>query len=222
MSFGLIFAILVGTLVILSALYVRYWQIPEKPNDGIAATVNGKEISMETLDQYVREASSELIDEGIDPKTSEGLQEARKKVLQELIDHTLLLEFSTKTQKPIPDTIVENTYQEAVASYGGETEAIRILAEKGVTLEMLRARLKDQLTIAQYLSSEIPEQNYRATDEELGAFYATYVVSVVTNPPPFENLAESIRVQVEQEKFAALYKSYVRQLRESASIDIRI
>ncbi len=118
------------------------------PTEGLAALVNGQPITYEEYERQVDQVEAFFQQEGLDLEGQEGqdrLAQARRQVLEQMIDQELIRESATEMGISISDAELEANIADIIEQSGGEEEFNQSLQGMGTTYESFRQMLLDQL-----------------------------------------------------------------------------
>jgi parvulin-like peptidyl-prolyl isomerase len=130
-----------------------------------AAQVNGEPITMAEFERQMANYEASMSAIGEDPNTPEGQQaltEARKMVLDWMIQQKLLAQDAERRGISVSEAEVDQVIQDLIADIGEEAFEERI-AEQGLSREMVRAMFKEQLLASEVMQQVIDEVPPRAT-----------------------------------------------------------
>jgi len=131
--------------------------------DRVIATVNGKIITEAELQREVRIVKKEVGKENKD---------LEKKVLQQMIDNSLLEQEAEKESIKVSPLEVEKAVEKIKKNFSKE-RFLQILSEQGISLDELKEKLKGQILRERLLSKKANEirQGIRIREEEVRNFY---------------------------------------------------
>jgi parvulin-like peptidyl-prolyl isomerase len=115
---------------------------------GLAATVNGEPISTEDYRKQVAQVEAFFEQEGLDLESEEGrerLAQARRQVLEQMIDQELIRQAAVEMDVSIPDAELESHIQEIVEQSGGQEQFTQSLQATATSYDDFRQMLLDQL-----------------------------------------------------------------------------
>jgi peptidyl-prolyl cis-trans isomerase C len=158
------------------------------------ATVNGETISADALARELRDARVGTEDGG------GGTDVLRRRVLDELVDRTLLLQEARARSIVVPQDQVERAFLRIRAEYPG-THFDDLLAQERLSQTELKARLKEQLAVERLFEEEVFPR-VAVVDAEVERFYADHAAE----------FQEPERVRVSQIVVAT--RDEAKQLRE--------
>jgi len=140
----------------------------ERPAPGAVAIVNGEPIGTEALARELREAQGG-VGEGDAPVQGDVL---RRRVLDELVDRTLLLQQARARSIVVGQDQVERAFLRIRSEYPG-THFDDLLAEERLSQTELKVRLKEQLTLERLFEDEVFPQ-VLVVDAEVERYYADH------------------------------------------------
>ena len=164
---GLLF--LLGLVLILSVLPFR----AASADDKIVATVGDAIITSSALEELL----SKYVPLGgfhgaVQPAQKDKY---RKKALNELIEIELLYKEAQKRKMAVPEKVVSEIVDENVRRYGSKEKFDAELKREGMTLEMLRGRIKKTQMVLGLLKGLY--QGVGMTDADLRAYYEKQIHS---------------------------------------------
>lgn len=116
--------------------------------EGLAATVNGEPIGMEDYQKQVTQVEAFFEQEGLDLASGEGqerLAQARRQVLEQMIDQELIRQAAVEMDVSIPEAELESHVQEIIEQSGGQEQFAQSLQATGTSYDDFRQMLLDQL-----------------------------------------------------------------------------
>lgn len=116
--------------------------------EGLAAVVNGEPITMEDYQKQVDQVEAFFQQEGLDLESEEGgerLAQARRQVLEQMIDQELIGQAAVEMDVSISDTELESNIQEIVEQSGGQEQFNQSLQATETSYDDFRQMLLDQL-----------------------------------------------------------------------------
>lgn len=149
--------------------------------EGVAAEVNGEQISMEDYQkEYAAVRNSFVIDQGAgDPAI---LKEAlpnmgnvtieeylREMTLENLIKERIVIQDAEKYGVKVSDEEVDNMYNNTMESAGGEQLFIAELKKQGLTPEFFKNFLKKKIMIQKYYEEKM--KDITPNDEDIKKYY---------------------------------------------------
>jgi len=141
-------------------------------------------------------------------------------VVERLIESRLVeREVERFTGEPVSAELVDGALQEVRARFASETAFLEMLARNGLSEEELRAKLRRQIAVTQYL-----EQRFRpltfVTEEQIEAYYHDELSpSLHGRPlPELSEVSESIRRILEERSFNARVEEWIDGLKGRARI----
>lgn len=136
-------------------------------------------------------------------------------VVERLIESRLVeREVERFTGEPVSPELVDGALQEVRARFSSETAFLEMLARNGLSEEELRATLRRQIGVAEYL-----EQRFRpltfVTEEQIEVYYRGELLpSLQGRPlPELSEVSESIRRVLEERAFNARVEEWIDGLK---------
>jgi peptidyl-prolyl cis-trans isomerase SurA len=160
--------------------------------EGVVARVNNEVIFFSDLELAGREVFDQIRAQFPPERAEAEIREARKKVLERLIDKVLLEQEAERLKVQVSEEEVESTFENLLRTRGVTKEQFYVeLARQKVTPEKLKEKLKKELMVARMLEILI-RSHIHVTDKECQEFYQrTYGISSSGQAPP----GDAIRLQ---------------------------
>jgi foldase protein PrsA len=118
------------------------------PVEGLAALVNGEPITAEEYEKQVAQVEAFFAQEGLDPQSEEGrerLAQARRQVLEQMIDQTLIQQAAAEMGVNISESELEASILDIIEQSGGEEQFNQSLQAMDTAYEDFRQMLLNQL-----------------------------------------------------------------------------
>ncbi len=171
------------------------------PVEGLAALVNGQPISSEEYESQVEQVEAFFEQEGLDAESEEGrerLAQARRQVLEQMIDQELIRQAAVEMGISISDEELESSIEGIVEQSGGEDGFNQSLQATGTTYDVFRQMLLDQLLSEAVYSSVTASINSVAEQ-----VHARHILL------PTREMAEEVLARLQTgEDFAYLAREY--------------
>lgn len=176
------------------------------PNEGVVATVNGKEITASDLQDRIN---------SLGPRAQ---QVPKKQILEQLINQELLFQEAKKegfnaSSEDAESAITEQLQRENITL----TEYKNRLEVQNASYNNQLDNVRQQLITQEFIQSEI-NQTYNVSDEEARQYYERLKQQSSQELPPFEQTKERIKDTVKQQKQSQGQQSLIQSLRENAEI----
>lgn len=121
------------------ALYAR------QSVDQVVAVVNDEAITMKDVQEYFVLAFFDQI-RGMDAQETEGtLKKNKEAIINRIIDDRLIIQEAKRMKRTVPDSAVDERINAIRKEQGGEDTFEKTLVEKGLTLSMVRDKVREQL-----------------------------------------------------------------------------
>lgn len=134
--------------------------------DGVAAVVNGYNITRAELEQYYQSQ----VDQTQAPAAEDEQAMLRLNLLREVIDRQIMLQRAEKLGLMAVDSEVDARIKEFRSPYGSDEAFEKYLQSRGMTVEDLRTEVRRSLTIEKLFNKEVTSQ-ITVGDAELKSFY---------------------------------------------------
>lgn len=169
--------------------------------EGLAATVNGEPIAMDDYQKQVAQVEAFFEQEGLDLESGEGQErvaQARRQVLEQMIDQELIRQAAVSMGVSIPDVELETHVQEIIEQSGGQEQFDQSLQATNTSYDDFREMLLDQL-----LSEAIFGAVTTSIDSVAEQVHARHILL------PTRERAEEVLARLEAgEDFAFLSREY--------------
>lgn len=142
---------------------------PIKTSANIAATVNGKDVSMVKFDSQVKTVLQQYASQGITINADRKAQ-IRVKVLDNLIGQELLYQDAVKKGMKVSDDDIKTQLESIKKQFKDSAEYKDALKKQGITEDFLKKDLKMNLLLNEYINKTFKPQ-VTVTDDEEAAFY---------------------------------------------------
>lgn len=160
--------------------------------EGVVARVNEELILFSDLELAGKEVFERIKRETPPQSQEQELQEARRKVLEQLIDKMLLEQEAQRLQVKVTEEEINEAFERLLKSRGLTKEQFYVeLSKQRVTPERFRERLRRELMVARMLDILI-RSHIHVTDKECQDFFErNYGTLRPGEPPP----KDSVRLQ---------------------------
>jgi peptidyl-prolyl cis-trans isomerase SurA len=141
-------------------------------------------------------------------------------VVERLIESRLVeREVERFTSEPVPTELVERAFDEVRAGSPEGAAFQRMLERSGLSEEELRATLRRQVAVAQYLERRFRPLTF-VTDDQIEAYYRDELAPSVSRErlPELAEVSDSIRRILEERAFNARVEEWITGLKDRATI----
>ncbi|MBI3316815.1 MAG: peptidylprolyl isomerase [Candidatus Omnitrophica bacterium] len=142
-------------LVLFISLYITIGYAESQMLDQVVAVVNNEAITQSELDLIFRPVYEEYKNNMSGEQLMATLSEARRKLLNQLVEDRLVLQEAKSQNIEVSEDEVERDFKEFVKRYKTEEDLEQALYKEGLNLTLLRERLKNQAMIRQLHDREI-------------------------------------------------------------------
>ncbi len=216
---GIVVAVLVAVAVVGGALY--YSGAFSDAGSKTVATVNGSEITASELDERYESALPLFEGQGLQVDGQE--EEIKRQVLTGLVNETILLQKAEEAGIEITDEEVDIQFNQVREQFPDEEQYQNQLSQNNLTEEGLKENIRRDLIIGKLISAEVGEPS-PVTEEEVREYYDEIVAQAPEGSeiPPFEEISETLHLQLENEESGQAQNEYIDILRNEADIEIFI
>lgn len=186
-----------------------------------AATVNGVEISVADFESTLRQITANTAAQGVDVNDPTIATDLRAQALESLVNTEVLRQKAVEANVEVSDDEVAARYAEIETGLGGPENLKARMEELGVTDEMLRRDIKNDILIQAHLTTAIATSSIEVTEEEITSLYAQASAGSA-DVPPLEEVRPQVEQQVRFQKEQSLVAAYVADLRAKAEVEILI
>ncbi len=125
--------------------------------DGIAAIVNNEVITISELNDKLKPYKEKILSSNLSPKEKEKeFIKIRNKILDKLIDDTLILQFGKKLGYNVSDEEVDEVIKNILRKNGITIEQLKeALQENGISFKSYKENLKKEILIARIVNSYV-------------------------------------------------------------------
>ncbi len=186
------------------------------PLPDVAARVNGQPLPL------VRVALAARADQARAADRSQPDPAALRLALQKLIARELLFQEALTRGVQADARVVERAYDAERGRHLDETEWHLYLDRQGFSVNDFRAELRVRATLEALQKQIVADVDPGAfSDDEARAFYAAHPeLSSLQPPPPFEQMAETVRSAMAQMRAREKLDALVKQLEARAKIEV--
>ncbi len=223
-------AIVVVTAILVVAA-AAYWYLekgkgetdPETPgSDTAAIIIDGYEIDRATVDRSIEQITGTYTAQGVDTSGAEAAAAIKEQAVTALVNRQLMINAATEAGVAATDEEVEAQFQVALENVGGQENLASALAGIGMTEEELRADIKNDVLINNYLEDKLGLAELSVSDEEVQAAYDAAAASNAEEVPPLADVAELIKNQLLLEKQQQAISVELEKLRAEAEIEVLV
>lgn len=186
-----------------------------------AATVNGASISVSDFESTLRQLTANSADQGIDVADPTIVAELRTQAIESLVNTEILRQTAEASDVTVSEEDIQARYAQIETGLGGAEGLAARMAELGVTDEMLRRDIKNDILIQGHLEKSLDRTSVTVSDEEIQTLYDQATAGGV-DVPPLAEVRDQVEMQIRNEKEQSLVAQYVEELRAGAKIEVKI
>ena len=141
-------------------------------------------------------------------------------IVERLIESRLVeREVERFTGEPVPSELVDRAFEEVRAGSPSDSDFQKMLARSGLSDDGLRAILRQQVEVAQYLDRRFRPLTF-VTEEQVAAYYRDELAPSLGagRLPELSEVSESIRRILEERAFNARVEEWIAALKKRAKI----
>ncbi len=183
------------------------------------AIVNGETITRADFDERVEQTTEQYRSQGVDVTSITIIDQIKNQTIESMIDEIMLMQAASSAGIVVTAEDVSTRYGEIVEQFGGQEVVNQMLIEQNLTEEKVLKDIKQQLTIERYLLGELDTASIVISDEEVQEAYDQYSLTQ-DDLPPYEEIAEPIRQDLEQQRINQMVMEFLNNLRQNTRIDI--
>lgn len=184
----------------------------------ILATVNGETITQKDIDERIQGASQILNSQGVDLSDPAVKADIEKQMLEDTIGYIVLKQKVEESSVTIDDTEVQKQLDTYIQQAGTEENLEAQLQQAGLTLDLFKERIAEQLRIDAYLSTVVSTEGITVSDNEIQAFYTKVASSMGEQAPKIDEVKDTIRQQLIDQKRNEKIQAYIDTLQSDANI----
>jgi hypothetical protein len=185
-------------------------------SDKVVARVNGEDIAQAELDERLAQVKRTVPEGTPDPTSDAGFQ---LQMLDEIINIKLLQQLAVNAGYTVSDDEVDAEIEEVKGLFGGEEQLNQQLDAIGLTQEVFRENVQNELLIRQLLDDNTSVDEIEITDEEIQDAY-DQSFGTQEDAPAFDEVSGFIEEQLRQQAVNQEMQSYVDEVRNNADIEV--
>jgi peptidyl-prolyl cis-trans isomerase SurA len=182
------------------------------------AYVNGSEILRRDYDSSVNQLLEMASTQGADVTNEEIATSLRTQALDTLINGELLRQAALEAGMTATPEAVDARYQQITADVGGEELLAARMAEFGITEEVLRRDIENEILIQGLFEERFPADQIEVSEEEIRSFY-DQATAGSEEAPAFEEVSAQIEEQIRRDRQQQEVSNLIDSLREEADIE---
>jgi len=142
-------------ILMLAVLLTPFAQAEEELLDRVVAVVNDEVITQAELDAFLRPLYEEYSQQYSGDELIKLVQEARSKVLSQLIEDKLVYQEAVKEGIEVKEDEIDAELETFKDRVGKDTDVDAMLEREGMSMKALREKLKKQLMIRKLQDREV-------------------------------------------------------------------
>jgi len=141
--------------------------------DQVVAAVNDEAVTMKDVQEYFVLAFFDQLKSMDARETEDTFKKNKEAIINRIIDDRLIIQEAKRMKRAVPDSSVDARVNAIRGEQGGEDTFEKTLAEKGMTLSMVRDKVRDQLFIRDAVEGLLRPQ-IDVSPKEVADYYAAH------------------------------------------------
>lgn len=152
--------------------------------------------------------------------TQQGQQVSEQEILEQLINQKVVYQQAIAQGFDVTDQEAEMEIESQLAQQGVTLDEFKEQLEiQGASYEDQLNSIKRQISIQDYLSYELSEEQIEISDEDVQEYYDQYVLEYGEEALPLEEIEMQIRMVLQQDKEQEIVEALVQELVSNAIIE---
>lgn len=193
---------------------------PERKEDVFVAKVNADKISKSYFNQYCQAHHRLTADSSEFEDFKKFSNDEKKKLLESLINHVLLLQDAKKRNISAVKEEMDAQIKEIAKRFGPQKDINAFLTSRKLSMDNLRNEAIKNVIIGKIVKEVIPDLSKRMkiTDEEVTEFYDANASGLAGKS--LDDVKSQIAAKLKQRKKRVLLNEFYSELRKEAQIEI--
>lgn len=183
------------------------------------ALVNGVEIAKVDFESNLKQLTANATQQGANVTDDAVLADLRTQAVESLVNTEILRQEAVKADFEATPEQVEEKYKGIETSLGGPEALTARMMELGVTTDMLRRDITNDIMIQALLEKEVDTKSVKVEEAEVKALY-DQAGGESAGLPPFNEVKAQAEMQVRFQKEQALVAEYVAKLRTEVEVEV--
>lgn len=190
-------------------------------SDAVVAVVNDTEIRNTDYQNSLNQLKQLATSQGKDITDLTVVADMEKEAIDTLVNSELLRQEALDQDLSVTPEEIEARYTDITTGVGGPEALAERMKEYGISEEILRRDIENELLIQKLFEIEITPNLKPIEDEDVVAFY-DQLGGKDAGLPPFEEVKSQVADQLKLNQQNELISKYIEGLRADAKIDVRI
>jgi FKBP-type peptidyl-prolyl cis-trans isomerase (trigger factor) len=186
-----------------------------------AAVVNGVEVSVSDFESTLRQLTVNVEQQGVDTTDDAIVADLRNQAIDSLVNTEVLRQVAEAGGATASEEDITTRYQQIAQSLGGEEGLKSKMQELGVSEDMLRRDIRNDILIQAHLEKAVDLSSITVSEEEIEAFYNEATASL-EDAPALSEVREQVEQQIRFGKEQELVAAYVASVREQATVEVKV
>ncbi|MDQ0229419.1 SurA N-terminal domain-containing protein [Metabacillus malikii] len=190
--------------------------------DIVVAIVNGKEIKGTEYNQILTSLQTSSYQNGLDPTSEETAKQLKEETLNSIVGQELLMQEINKKGYTASEDEINKQLETEKARFEKEEDFEKALESSKLTIDDLKEQIKENVIISQYLEKDMKVDEVK--EEEVKELYTSLTKNLddSSETPKYEDVKESLKEKLVQDKTAAAIRTKIEELRKNAEVELKI
>lgn len=191
-------------------------------DDSVVAIVNGQEIKGIEYNNALAQSQISAQQQGQDPTNKETAKQLKELTLNNLIGQVLLMQDIEKLGYRASEEDITKELEIQKARFETNEAFEKALKDSNMTLEELKKQISDGVKVSQYIEKDLKVEEVK--EEEIKKLYDSLTSSAEksTDTPKYEDIKNTLKAQLTQQKLQEKFGPKVEELRKAAKIELKI
>lgn len=192
----------------------------DQPDENdIIARVNGEEVKGSAYLATQQQIMMSMQQQGMDLNNSEVAAILQQQTINSVIGNRLIIQDANEKGYTPEENKINDQLEQITGQFETEEELDTALEESNLTLDELKIRLTEDLTMQMYMENETIEKE--VSDEEVKEIYDNYAAQT-EDIPPLEEVASQIELSIKEQDRQQQMVQIVEKLKTNSEIEILI
>ena len=189
----------------------------------IVAIVNDEELKGEEYNDVLMSIQDQMQQQGQDPSSEEATEQLKGQTLDTLVNQTLILQKAKEAKIKASESEIDEEFAAFGEQFGDAKEMKKALKEQDMDEDTLKAKIAELIVFDKYQEKVAPPE--KVSEKEIKEYYdqaADQSKESGQKMPPLEEVSKEIQAMIEQQQQQEKLSAHVKELKESADIELKI
>lgn len=187
----------------------------------VVATVNGTDIMRDAFIRNLSQTEQVATAQGADLSDATVKQQVEEQAISSLINTEVLVQAANAAGVEVTDEAVNQQISDLETQYGDAAGLAAEMEKFDLTEAELRANIREQLLVENYLVNSAEYTSVTVSDEEVEEFYNA-LAAQGQELPPLADVADQVKQSLLGQKQQQVVGALLERLKNEASIEIMI